>query len=241
MMKQQTTRLLLCLSCCIMILVSQAQPPKESTLSTRLTNPIVRSLENLEMTTEKDIVGSPFLQEEWIPSKVYSIEKKIILADMKYDVFHDEMNVNLSDGVFILDDRFIRIVILGERFFRRYPISKAKTTATELAYFEILQEGEISFLKRHTTKVVRGYKGTGYEEETKTKLSLKEYLFYHQQGELIPIKLRKGKRNVLRILKSKKLELKAFAKKNKLSFTREADLIQIFEFYNSFFELPKNI
>jgi hypothetical protein len=99
-------------------------------------------------------------------------------------------------------------------------------------FFEVLFKGATTlFVREEVVYYSSGNMATqGFQSEIKRLLV---YRYYFQKGEGTLYYFRPTKSQVLRILKSKKEQIKLFVKDNKFRYSSKNDLIAIFIYYNT--------
>jgi hypothetical protein len=99
-------------------------------------------------------------------------------------------------------------------------------------FYEQLTEGKTELLKKVKVVLIKSNYNATLDVGSKTDKKMLKYELCFFDGKKL-IKFKKSKGGVLEVLIGKKTEIKEFIKSNKLSIKKEADLVQIFNYYNS--------
>ncbi|MDX5442760.1 MAG: hypothetical protein LPJ89_03150 [Hymenobacteraceae bacterium] len=131
------------------------------------------------------------------------------------------------------------------QYFRTYRWNKGNDYSdfTVPTFFEQLNEGKYSLLRRETTvrrdmsrdPMYRNdpYYNRGFGRNAPFYVDEKKNLFYLLTPEQKVITLRNVKKDLQRVFGEKAKEMKAFVKQNKLSYNKPQDLVTIVNYYNS--------
>jgi len=194
-----------------------------------------------------DINGSPYIDNRQelkyeIPiGKLYTSKFKLVnTLFLRYNAFTDNMELStIDDGIdyYILKKKSNSwYIVLGENKYRAYEFSS--NGQNQIGFFSIVSEkdtNQYSLLKKE--KII-------FKNEVKEKngfLSsfpaefrrIKDTYFVKIKERVIRIP--KKKKDFFNLFSTKQNELKKFINKNKLKITREKDLFEIINYYNSFF------
>lgn len=169
------------------------------------------------------VEGSPFLYENWNNFAIVYINngEKIQTQSINFNIEKSKFSSKISkDSIFIFDN--IDKVEINDKVFVKL---KSKF------YESLVTREEGNLLKEYTVKIepelhkiTSTVIGPGkYKKESK--------YFYYEKGILKKIKLKK--KDILKVLSSKKGKVLEYVKGYKLSFNKEKDIIKIFKFYDS--------
>lgn len=152
---------------------------------------------------------------------------------MRYNAFADEIEIKKSPtdvnyGALIKDpDIFVKI---GREIYVFIPFEGSNEKG---GYFSVLSDGKTYDLYKKTTSVFKeARKATstyGRDVPPSFSKSIKYYLV--QDGTFL--EMPSGKSKILKMMKSKKDEIKSFMKKNKIDVDKEADLIKLVAYFDS--------
>jgi hypothetical protein len=207
-------------------------------------NPIVSqnglsltSIEPYEKPQNPNLI-SAYQSNSWQIGNVHLFSKEVVKSyPIKYDfgLNHIEIKDSSNDTIVYVQGHQIRqFVLMSEDKKIHKFINELKYTgkAYPPVFYEQLTEGKTELLKKVKVVLIKSNYNATLDVGSKTdKKMLKYELCFFNGKELI--KLKKSKGSVLEVLIGKKTEIKEFIKSNKLSIKKEADLVQIFNYYNS--------
>lgn len=171
------------------------------------------------------IEGSKHLFSSWDGNYIVQSVKgmRYNLNSLNYNLESKKLESLLSkDSIFELKTNQIDFILANNK---RY-----KVINEEL--YQELNTGKFKIYKQFSVKVQEAF----MNPMTKTESGAPQYVqvpkyFYFNNDTLLPFKLRKNE--VLNFLKDKENEVKAYAKDKGFSFSEEADVIKIVNYYNT--------
>ncbi len=181
-----------------------------------------------------DIVGNPFIEEEFQVGEVIHMDSTITHdVLMRLNHHTDEIEFMLDDEIMVFSKpRQIDHVTFGHRSFAYFDfIQKKKKNA---GYFEVLAWGNTKLLLRRNTMVKRedlppsDMSGGNYRDYFRTT---EEYFL--KKGDALAVQIQKGARSILKVLEDHEEELSNFINENKLRLRSEEEMIDLIYFYNS--------
>ena len=99
-------------------------------------------------------------------------------------------------------------------------------------YYEVIDKENLSLLKRHIVEFVTMGTASGFGANKSTSKYKHQQVYYIKDHDKYKeVKLTKS--SILKTLSDKKNELTSFSKKQKLSFSKEEDLIKLIDYYHS--------
>lgn len=182
-----------------------------------------------------DIVGSPYLFENWTKGEVtLSNGKNHKDLDLKYDqiegiVFFKGKNgadLGFTDPVksFILYPNNVAMSFI------QVPEIKEKEAEKD-PYFEVLSDGKkVKFLKK-TMKVIR--EGNAYGSATLTKKFAENTAYYILKADGTYTKIKKDKKSITSALSDKSAEVEQYMKDNKTNFKEDTSVAAVIDYYNT--------
>ncbi len=179
--------------------------------------------------SEDPIEGNRYFEETNKLAVVYINKKRARRCLMRYNAYYDQIEVTENNKVFNLIKRDdMKVVIEDEGYvYKIFDFEEASR------FFILLQEGDISLLKRVEKKVKVGKDATtGYETNTPSRYIEKHrYFLKDKSGDLVNVKLKK--KEILKVLTAQKDEVEKYASSKRLSFRKEKDLVKIIKHYNT--------
>lgn len=176
-----------------------------------------------------NIKGSPYLQNDWATGSVKLRDGRSFDGmKLKYDQVEDEllflgdaekeMTFSVPVTEFTLQDKTFR---------RGYPVGDG---APANAFYEVLEEGKMSLLKRTSKKVIEE---PAYNAASSVKSIRTNENYYLTASNLQLTKIKKDKKAVLAALPDKKEELENYIKDQRLDLRQEQDLVKLISYYNT--------
>ena len=180
---------------------------------------------HLKNSSKEEIIGTPFLFPNWEnPGIVYSEGNKHSLRKLNYNILSDEIgSLKGKDSVFVYNKAKIDSFTINKKVFKKYNES----------FYEVLNDGvKINLLKKYKVEIVEGMFNPidGTKEKNRFKIIDDFYIKSGNNGgfeKYIP-----SRKSISSIFKENNDLVKKFIKENKLSFKKEEDVIEIFEYYN---------
>ena len=180
----------------------------------------------------KNLVGTSYLDEVYRQA-VYTMDDKVYR--MRYDAYVDEMEVQINDKPHYVTKILGGTVsfIESSKMYKVYTYTEKKLKKT--GFFVMLSNGpEISLLLKEKIKfykeVPQNLGFVEYQPPTLKRAKDEIYVGFKNNSTML---LPKKKKDILKMFSSKSKQVESFVKKNKLSFKSQADLIEIFGYYNS--------
>mgnify|MGYP001056118498 CR=1 FL=1 len=180
----------------------------------------------------KELVGSPYLNENLLPAK-FSSDSKIY--SLRYNAYFDEMEFEKNGKSYHLP-KTLNYTIKFINSHKIYEVFSIKEKGKMIAgFFVVLYKGDnISLLNKEKIKLYNAVKPkTGYDKYQPPSLKrLKDKLYIGYKNNTA-IELPKKKKQLLKLFSSKSKKIELFAKENNYGFKKQKDLVEIFKFYNS--------
>lgn len=168
----------------------------------------------------KELVGNPFLND-WEEAFVITKDGKVFKVQSRYRVFDDEFQIKVGNQIKAIYPEAVEGIVFKERVFVvrncKYP------EGLKLCFLELLSEGSINLLKRHTLL-------TKSKKDLIRIIGSKTELFYAMDDVAYLLSNNRSKVMDLFLLKEK--EINRFSITHNINTKKESDLIQIFDYYN---------
>lgn len=180
----------------------------------------------------KELVGSIFINEDFLPAKLSDSQEHYLL---RYNAYQDEMEVEKNDNIFHLSKN-LNYSITFEGTNKTYQVyTYSEKNEIVPGFFVVLYNGEkISLLLKEKIKFYDEVKAkTGYDKYKPPTLKRVNDGFYIGYKNSSTKEFPSRKKDILNIFASKAGQIESYAKKNKLDFKNKEDLIQIFRYYDS--------
>ncbi len=185
-----------------------------------------------------DISGSPFINENCNQATLMLSKGKVL-----QQVF---VKLNIADNELYYTDSTGRVLVAVDGIVKRLEFSnfftKDKTAyvfktgypaiddKNQFFFYQALAEGKAELLARHS-KYIRTSKDdmTGLVTKEYVDEATRLYVFAHNSMQAF----NPSKKNILEIMKDKEKLVGSFIETNKINFKKTADLVKIFNYYNS--------
>ncbi|MDF1517765.1 MAG: hypothetical protein P1P79_07455 [Lutibacter sp.] len=179
-----------------------------------------------------NLLGSSYLNEQFLPVKLANSEKTYL---MRYNAYTDEMEFEKNGQLFYVTKAY-NFLINFESLNKDYQVfSYQENNSAKDGYFVVLSKGnQFLLLMQEKIKYFGEVKArSSYNNDKPASLRrLNDKLnigYKNNTTSQLPNK----KNDLLKLFASKSAEIEVYAKKNKLGFKNNEDLIQIFGYYNS--------
>jgi hypothetical protein len=181
-------------------------------------------------------IGDPYLDENFDKGEIYFYDSTVLVdIYLRYNVFQDKMEVLYEGDTFGIQPSYKIVGLkLGDRTFVNSLRYDEFTKQFDYGYFQELVDGKTLLLKRYEktktySSFANNYTGGGdknfhYHDKT---------FLYYKVGPESAIKIKKSKKKFFKMFDDKSDLIEEFTEENNLSFRKEEDLIEIFEYYNT--------
>ncbi|MFA6483742.1 MAG: hypothetical protein WCW62_14265 [Bacteroidales bacterium] len=181
-----------------------------------------------------DIKGSPYLSDQWADGSIMLINDTDSAGfRMRYNVYGNEMQfIHDADTMAIANPLKLNAVWLNGRRFEYLPFILNKNE--NMAYFEIITEGKIKLLVRHSIRLESGMDPvTPYHCQNSTDRFVAGKFYYYQTvGMEKPEELPLGKGAFLSLPPFNRPEVKEFIHERKIRLQKQDDLRVLFTWIN---------
>lgn len=180
---------------------------------------------SLANPNSSEIQGTKYLFDKWDGNYIIQSIQGIRynLNSLNYNLESKKLESLLTkDSIFELRSSQVDLILANNK--------KYKVINEEL--YQELNTGKFKIYKQFNVKVQDAF----VNPMTKTESSPAQYIqvgkyFYFKNDVLVPLKL--NKKEVLTMLKDKETEIKKFASEKDFSFSDEADVVKIVNYYNT--------
>ncbi len=176
------------------------------------------------------IKGSPYLDANFKESTVYFKNDSAYKIALRYNIFDQRMEYNFKNQVFSINNpQDIKKIEIANRTFIYY---YSKNNYQFNGYYQLLTQGKASLLLKREVVFREEEKSDGIVEAKPDRFLKNPDKYYIVISSDEP-KLLKNKKSLKIIFTDKLKEMETFAKKEKISFKKQADLIRLVDYYNS--------
>jgi len=177
------------------------------------------------------IEGTPYLSEKYVSGEIlFGTERSTV--PLRYNVYQDLMEYQQNGKALALDPSTkIKSVRLGESI---YIVDKFEFDGkTKYGFLNLLDSGKVTLVAKKVIKYQEPLKGKaldGGDLPAKFSKSPDAYFYRVGNGELQEVD---NIKDMIASFPDKQEELKQFAKKEKISPTKEEELVKLVRYYNS--------
>jgi hypothetical protein len=181
-----------------------------------------------------NIQGSPFLFDDFYEGKV-SLKNGHISQSLPIRYNSHEQNIEFMDNnsAYILDGEEIEwfeLNIGDDSYKFRKGFDASRLTPDD--FVQVLAEGELTFLVRHSTSFQQNVASYGTATRQDRYLSTESYFI--KAGKDSPDRIRSlRERRVMRYIDRYNEEVETFAKQHNIDFSDAADVAKLIKYYNS--------
>ena len=183
------------------------------------------------------LVGDFFIDKKWNRTTILMYEKERLLEGYltRFDIKSSNLEIKLNDGVKVLQGRRIKSLVWIDSLTNapRYFLNAKDYSLNNIelnGLLEVLIDGSYPLFKRVTTSVKKATYNVALDVGSKDeKIIKKEAYYFSEANKLIEVK---RKKDLLEYFKSRSGDLELFISNNKLSVSKENDLLTIFRYIN---------
>lgn len=193
----------------------------------------VRTSDRKLAFTENDIMGSPFLNDEFIQGTLYTTSKhKYMDLPLRYNAYQDQLEFKTSDGQLkaLSKPEIVEKVVFGDYNMVYIPFAYAKKI--HHGFFIVLEEGKASLYSRSEIIFNKAEKPAAYQEAQPARFVLKPNAYYIKIG-LAEAKKVDRKKELIDVFPDHNNEIETFIKKHKIKASKPENLIKLVKYYNA--------
>lgn len=183
--------------------------------------------------TEKDIQGSPFLNQEFINGSVYTTTK-FQYADipLRYNIFNDNIEFKTPENkvLAIAQPETIDKITFGD-YTMEY-LSYMNVKKVRKGYMLLITKGKASLYAKPEVVYTKATEAGAYKEPEPAKFERRSDIFYIRI-ETASAQRIDNKKDLIQVFPDHQNEIEAFVKKNKISPAKIDELKSLVEYYNS--------
>ncbi|MEQ8927830.1 MAG: hypothetical protein RLO81_18580 [Fulvivirga sp.] len=182
--------------------------------------------------------GTFYLNDEWIVGDLWLKNNKVIKGfPLKYDLKNQLLEINTEHGIKVCQLPLIEKFVIKEPLkdsVKYYNTSVVNNVTFDLpqGICEVLVNDKVKVLKYQYLEIKEAtYNAAINMGERNDKVLKKERLYAVVRDEVFELKNKVGKNE--EVFGDKTAQVEDFAKKNGLKLKEDAEIIKVFEYYNS--------
>lgn len=194
-----------------------------------LSDPV--SSKNFNAEKYSGIRGTPFLLDKWVKGTVTTPRGVYQNLDLKFNVYDNSLFFNKDDESFELQDEIISFTLMPKEDPVTHLIYKRGISGADLRehqYVQVLLEGKMSLYKLDVKQLSEMSEINAGIVKTFANTA-KYYIGKNKDLQFVKI----NKTEILNALKDKQSQVEAFINDKKLSFRKDADVVEVLKYYNS--------
>ena len=183
--------------------------------------------------TEKDIQGSPYLNDEFINGSIYTVSKtQFTDIPLRYNIYNQEIEFkNPENKVIALGTpEVVEKVSFGEYTMVYIPFSYNKKVQN--GFLKVLSEGKVSLYARPEIEFQKPKEPGAYREAEPAKFVPRDDRNFIRIGK-DAAQMVVNKKEVIEVFPDHNDEIEAFIKQNKINVKKQGELKSVVEYYNS--------
>ena len=216
----------------VSIMISSAQFSRNPQNDSRASSvQYIYSLDRLSSPVEYNIEGTPYYNEVYINSHVYSQKGNFSDVQMRYNIFYDRMEFKEEESLHGIDpDLLINKIVIGNKTFvvENFEL-KDEVNPT---YFMRLDSGRVILMTKLKVVFKDRQVGKPIEGDIPAAYQRMDDVNYIKIDGGPLIKVRNIKKLIVELPDQKK-EMEHFARKEKISANKEEELTKFIQYYNS--------
>lgn len=189
----------------------------------------VRSSETTEL------VGDPYFDVHWAKSSILLYDGRLIEGQLiRYDIRQNEFEIRLNGIVKVLSGSLVQNVVWVDSLdsSNKYLVNTKNLNwenSKSTGFMELLVEGEIPLMKRITLEILKPDYNLALNVGSKDFRIIKRVKYYYVRNSTIyEIK----RRDFIDKFKEKFPDIESFCKKQSISWSKQSDLVQLFNYLN---------
>lgn len=179
-----------------------------------------------------NVEGEFFINKDWSNGVVYFNDNHVVNnVSLRYFIKGKEMHVNHDGKVMKITNPTAMDSIVFDK--HKFVFSNLLFGTDVIQdYLDLLAGSSTKLFKHYTNKYIKARDVSGYQEQESNKYIIKNEYYVSINGNVAEL-FKPKKKTVLNLFADKQKNIISFVKKNKLKYTKEGDLIKIFDYYNS--------
>lgn len=179
-----------------------------------------------------DLKGSPYLEDEFERGAIELASGETVELNLRLNVYDDELEFETDRGIYVLKNpERVSHIFVGNS---EYVYFESANPAEESSgFFKWIAGDEYLLLLKHRITYIPSVAAGAYEPATEAELRKEpDAYFLAMEGEL-PVKLKRKKKFILKLIPSREDEISRYMKQEKISLYKNNDLIELVDFINN--------
>ena len=186
-----------------------------------------------ENLSAEKIIGSPFLNEEFIEGSIFTTSKtQYVSIPLRYNIYNDQVEFKSNDekAYAITVPEVIEAIVFGDYQLEYIPYLAANKIRR--GYFTVLSKGDATLYIKQKVIFEEAKKAAAYKDPQPPKFIRKSDEFYIRIGMDAAKPVYKNK-DLLDMFSHENDKISAFIKNNKIKSNNAKSLTELVSYYNS--------
>lgn len=183
--------------------------------------------------TEKNISGSPYLENTFRSGTVYTTaKKKFENVLLRYNIYNDDLEFETPNKIILAidDPEIIELADFGD--YKMTYLSYTNGSKTSTAFFKIVEEGKASLYAKPEVFYQKGQESNGIKPAKPAQFVSKPDSYFIQIGTNTAKKVG-SKKDLLALFADRQNKIATYIKKNKVKVNKADQLQGLVKYYNS--------
>lgn len=183
--------------------------------------------------TEKDIKGSPYLNDEFVEGSIYTVQRlKYSNIPLRYNIYNNDLEFKTPNGEVqaLATPEIVEKAEFGDYNLVYSPYSQ--TNKTKKGFFLVLEQGKASLYAKPGILFQEPTEPAAYKEAEPAKFVRKADEYYIRIGAEQAI-LINNKKDLIAAFPDNQDKIESFVNKNKIKTNKPESLKEVVKYYNS--------
>lgn len=179
-----------------------------------------------------DLKGSPYLDDEFKSGTIDIGDGESVEVNLRLNVYDDELEFETDQGIYLLKNpERISHIFLGKS---EYVYFESASPAKESSgFFKLIAGDDCLLLLKHRVTYIPSVAAGAYEPATEAELRKEPDAYYLAMKGDTPIKLKRKKKFIMKLIPSRGEEISRYMKEEKISLHKNNDLIELVDYINA--------
>lgn len=210
----------------------QLDPNVREALDFYINNKFVEG-DRANILTEKDIQGSPYLNDEFVNGTIYTVQKMQYNGiPLRYNIYNDNLEFKTQNNEIqeLAEPGIVQKAIFGDAQMVYLPYTQGNKI--NKGFFLILEEGKAALYAKPGVLYKKPTQQAAYKEAESAKFVKKTDEYYIRIGVENAV-LIKSKKDLISVFPDNKEKIEKFIDQNKVNPNKAENLREVVRFYNS--------
>jgi hypothetical protein len=185
------------------------------------------------LLTDKDIEGSPYLDEEFKIGSIYTAQKlKYVEILLRYNIYNDNLEFKTPSGEIqaLANTGVVEIAIIGNNQF--VSLSYVEANKFKKGFLVVIEEGRASLYSKPIVAFKEAAQPAAYKQPEPAKFIRKSDEYYLRIATEPAVSI-KSKKDLIDALPDNQKAIEDFINKNKIKIGKPEGLKEVVRYYNS--------